>query len=105
MAELDALADAMAGVLTGRGVRSGDRVAMMSSNRPEFVIALRAIWRIGAAVVLISSSWKRAEVTHALSLTAPVLGVGDQPLLAELLPTVHLDDPIPPAGGQAWDPV
>ena len=105
LVELDALADGMAGVLTRRGVRRGDRVAMMSSNRPEFVIALRAIWRIGAAVVLISPSWKQAEVTHALSLTAPVLGVGDQPLLAELLPTVHLDEPIPTATGESWGPV
>ncbi|SCX00395.1 Acyl-CoA synthetase (AMP-forming)/AMP-acid ligase II [Mycolicibacterium fluoranthenivorans] len=93
VAELDALAGGMAGALVRRGVRTGDRVALMSSNRPEFVVALRAIWRIGAAVVLISPSWKHAEVAHALTLTAPVLGVGDQALLAELLPTVHFDDP------------
>ncbi|MGJ6123091.1 AMP-binding protein [Mycolicibacterium sp. Y3] len=93
VAELDALAGEMAGTLVRRGVRTGDRVALMSSNRPEFVVALRAIWRIGVAVVLISPSWKHAEVAHALTLTAPVLGVGDQPLLAELLPTVHFDDP------------
>lgn len=103
LAELDALADGMADTLSRRGVRSGDRVAMMSSNRPEFVIALRAIWRVGAAVVLISPSWKHAEVAHALALTAPVLGVGDQPLLAELLPVVHLDEPIEPGAGR-WDP-
>ncbi len=54
-AELDALAGGMAASLVRRGVLTGDRVALMSSNRPpEFVIALRAIWRIGAAVVLIS---------------------------------------------------
>jgi acyl-CoA synthetase (AMP-forming)/AMP-acid ligase II len=52
-------------------VRPGDRVALMSSNRPEFVIALYGIWRAGAAVVLLSSSWKRAELEHALALTAP----------------------------------
>ncbi|NIH96778.1 acyl-CoA synthetase (AMP-forming)/AMP-acid ligase II [Mycolicibacterium fluoranthenivorans] len=113
-AELDALAGGMAASLVRRGVLTGDRVALMSSNRPEFVIALRAIWRIGAAVVLISPSWKHAEVAHALALTTPVLGVGDQPLLAELLPTVHFDDPseatgdvvpgVSEATGDMWEP-
>ena len=104
MAELDALSDAMAATLAARGVRTGDRVALMSSNRPEFVVALRAIWRLGAAVVLLSSAWKHAEVAHALELTTPVLGVGDASLLSELIPMLHLDEPITPAGG-TWEPV
>lgn len=104
LAELDALSDGMAATLAARGVTAGDRVALMSSNRPEFVIALRAIWRLGAAVVLMSSAWKPAEVAHALALTTPVLGVGDAPVLAELIPMLHLDDPIAPGGG-VWDPV
>lgn len=104
LAELDALSDGMATTLAARGVTSGARVALMSSNRPEFVIALRAIWRLGAAVVLLSSAWKPAEVAHALKLTAPMLGVGDAPVLAELLPTVHLDEPVEPGAG-AWQPV
>ncbi|MGW0162823.1 class I adenylate-forming enzyme family protein [Mycobacterium sp. NPDC003323] len=104
LADLDALADGMAATLSARGVTAGDRVVLMSSNRPEFVIALRAVWRLGAAVVLISSAWKRAEVAHALALTSPVLGIGDVALLDELLPVVHLDDPIAPGEG-GWDPV
>jgi len=97
MAELDALSDGMAAVLAARGVTAGDRVALMSSNRPEFVVALRAIWRLGAAVVLMSPSWKPTEVAHALDLTAPVLGVGDAAVLADLLPMLHLDESITPA--------
>lgn len=104
MAELDALSDGMAATLATRGVTAGDRVALMSSNRPEFVIALRAIWRLGAAVVLLSSAWKRAEVAHALELTDPVLGVGDAAVLADLLPMLSLDERIAPGNG-AWDPV
>ena len=57
--ELDALANGMATVLEHRGVRPGERVALMSSNRPEFVVALRAIWRLGASAVLLSPAWKR----------------------------------------------
>ncbi|MCV7226407.1 class I adenylate-forming enzyme family protein [Mycolicibacterium komossense] len=92
--ELGALTDGLVETLDRRGVTHGQRVALMSSNRPEFVIALRAIWRLGAAVVLISPSWKRGEVEHALALTRPEHAVGDQPLLAELMPMLHLDEPI-----------
>ncbi len=47
LADLDALAAGMADALRERGVIAGTRVAVMSSNRPEFVVALRAIWRLG----------------------------------------------------------
>ncbi|AWT55729.1 class I adenylate-forming enzyme family protein [Mycolicibacterium smegmatis] len=96
LTELDALAGGMAATLAQRGVGPGDRVAMMSSNRPEFVIALRAIWCLGAAAVLISPAWKSTEIAHALELTRANHAVGDQPLLAEHLPMVHLDEPITP---------
>jgi acyl-CoA synthetase (AMP-forming)/AMP-acid ligase II len=94
--ELDALADGMATVLEHRGVRPGDRVALMSSNRPEFVIALWAIWRLGASAVLLSPAWKRTEVEGALALTTPSHAVGDHPVLAELMPMLSLDEAITP---------
>lgn len=99
LAQLDALTDGLATSLADRGVGAGTRVALMSSNRPEFVVAVRAIWRLGAAVVLISPAWKRGEVEHALAVTHPVYAVGDSPVLAELTPMLHLDDPIVPVAG------
>jgi long-chain acyl-CoA synthetase len=94
LAQLNALADGLAASLRGCGVTAGDRVALMSSNRPEFVVALHAIWRLAAAVVLISPAWKRDEVEHALALTNPSHAVGDHPVLSELMPMLHLDEPI-----------
>ena len=94
--QLDALANGMATVLEHRGVRSGSRVALMSSNRPEFVIALRAIWRLGAAAVLLSPAWKRTEVENAVALTAPSHAVGDHPVLAEVMAMLSLDEAITP---------
>jgi long-chain acyl-CoA synthetase len=97
-ARLDALAAGLAATLARRGVRAGDRVALMCSNRPEFVVAVRAIWRLGAAVVLFSPAWKRGEVEHALKITEPAHAVGDHPLLAALMPMLHLDEePIEPS--------
>jgi long-chain acyl-CoA synthetase len=98
-AQLDALADGMASTLAQRGVRSGQRVALMSSNRPEFVVAVRAIWRLGAAVVLLSPSWKSIEIEHALAVTSPAHAVGDHSALAEAMPMVHLDEPTAPGHG------
>jgi long-chain acyl-CoA synthetase len=96
LAQLNALADGLAASLRGRGVTAGDRVALMTSNRPEFVVALHAIWRLAAAVVLISPAWKRDEVEHALALTNPSHAVGDHAVLADLMPMRHLDEPIAP---------
>lgn len=92
--ELHALAAGLAGELVDRGVRAGDRVALMSSNRPEFVVAVLAVWQARACVVLISPAWKHDEVAHAVALTEPVAALGDHPVLAGLVTMRHLDEPI-----------
>jgi long-chain acyl-CoA synthetase len=104
LAQLDGLANGMATALEQRGVRAGDRVALMSANRPEFVVALRAIWRLGAAAVLISPAWRHTEVKDALALTSPAHAVGDHPVLAELMPMLHLDEPVIPGSREFEEP-
>jgi long-chain acyl-CoA synthetase len=95
--QLDTLANSLAAVLGSNGVAAGQRVAVMSSNRPEFVAVLLGIWRLGATAVLISPAWKHDEVDHALALTNPSHAVGDHPVLAGLMPMLHLDEPVAPA--------
>ena len=102
--QLDALAGGLAAALTKRGATAGDRVAVMASNRPEFVAVMLAIWRLGAAAVLISPAWKRDEVEHALALTDPAHAVGDHPVLDGLMPMLHLNEPIAPAEPAAGSP-
>lgn len=87
-AELDAASDRLAHRLVAAGVEAGDRVAVMTGNRPEFVVAVQAISRVGAASVLLSPAWKAAEVDHATELTGPSLAVTDgqaTALLTEVL--------------------
>lgn len=96
LSDLDALTDGLAATLRKRNVHAGQRVAVMASNRPEFFIALQAIWRLGATAVLLSPAWKRAEVEHALALTDPAHAIGDNPVLAGLMPMLHLDEPVGP---------
>ncbi len=86
--DLDGLSNAFARHLSTRGIRAGDRVAVMTSNRLEFVTTVYAVSKLGAAAVLLSPAWKSTEVGHALDLTGPVHGVADAesaPLLAETL--------------------
>ncbi|ORA36439.1 class I adenylate-forming enzyme family protein [Mycobacterium aquaticum] len=102
-AELTALAGGAAEVLRRRGVGQGDRVALMSSNRPEFVTALQAIWTLGAAAVLLSPVWKAGEVAHALALTTPGHAVGDNDVLATHMPMLHIQElGDAPAGAEPW---
>jgi long-chain acyl-CoA synthetase len=82
--DLDGLGNAFARHLAARGVGAGDRVAVMMANRVEFVVAVNAISRLGAAAVLLSPAWKAVEVGHAVELTRPVHAVTDGPATAVL---------------------
>jgi acyl-CoA synthetase (AMP-forming)/AMP-acid ligase II len=75
--DLDGLANAFAAYLAARGIGAGDRVAVMTANRVEFVVAVNAISKLGAAAVLLSPAWKSVEVGHAVELTHPVHAVTD----------------------------
>ncbi len=83
-AQLDARANTFAHRLAGAGVAPRDRVAVMTSNRPEFVAAVFAISKLGAASVLLSPAWKALEVDQALGLTGPTHAVADGPAVALL---------------------
>ncbi len=102
--ELDAIADGWAANLAKDGVTAGQRVAVMASNRPEFLAVVLAIWRLAATAVLVSPAWKRDEADHALALTNPEHAVGDHPVLAGLMPMLHLDEPVPTAEPVAGSP-
>ncbi|MEW1637641.1 AMP-binding protein [Streptomyces sp. NPDC093801] len=71
-AEADALSDSLAGYLAGRGVRRGDRVAVMLQNTPHFVLAVLAVWKAGAVVVPVNPMYKSAETRHVLDDSAAV---------------------------------
>ncbi len=110
-ADLEGLSNALARHLAGRGVGTGDRVAVMTANRVEFLVAVQAISKLGGAAVLVSPAWKSTEVGHALDLTRPVHAVADgdtSPLLVERLgagAVTDLDDPSVDPFGPSRAPV
>ncbi|HEY8527582.1 MAG TPA: AMP-binding protein [Acidimicrobiales bacterium] len=90
--DLDGLSNSFARHLARRGVGAGDRVAVMTSNRVEFIAAVHAVSKLGAAIVLLSPAWKAVEVDHVVGLTEPRHAVADGAgvgLLAE-----HLGDAV-----------
>ncbi|HEX5946471.1 MAG TPA: AMP-binding protein [Acidimicrobiales bacterium] len=88
---LDDLAGAFSRHLADRGVSPGDRVAIMASNRVEFVATVHGVSKLGAASVLLSPAWKAAEVDHALGLTAPRHAVADGEAVALLADRLGAD--------------
>ncbi|MCZ0206717.1 class I adenylate-forming enzyme family protein [Streptomyces achromogenes] len=64
--ETDALTDSVAAHLAGRGLRRGDRVAVLLQNSPHFVLAVLGAWKAGATVVPVNPMYKSGEVAHVL---------------------------------------
>jgi fatty-acyl-CoA synthase len=61
----------LARALRSLGVSSGDRVALMLPNCPEYVIAQEAMPRIGALAVQIGYQLKSEELAHILADSEP----------------------------------
>ncbi|SDE49987.1 long-chain-fatty-acid--CoA ligase [Rhodococcus tukisamuensis] len=90
-AELETASTILALELRERGVRSGDRVAMMVPNVPMFAIAYYAILRSGAIVVPMNPLLKPREVAHQLAdSTAALLLAWHE--AAEAIPGAALAD-------------
>jgi acyl-CoA synthetase (AMP-forming)/AMP-acid ligase II len=61
----------LAGTLKTKGIRKGDRIAILSLNRPEFFIILGAIAKLGAIVVPINWRLSAKEIGYILHDTTP----------------------------------
>lgn len=64
--ELSALVDRFARGLLSVGLKQGDRIALLSENRPEWVVTDLAVLSIGAVVVPIYPTLPAGQVRHIL---------------------------------------
>jgi acyl-CoA synthetase (AMP-forming)/AMP-acid ligase II len=71
--EVNSLVDQFATAFTACGVSAGDRIALLSTPRPEYLLVLMAASRIGAVYVGLNPRYKAGEVAEALSRAAPRL--------------------------------
>jgi long-chain acyl-CoA synthetase len=65
-AELDSLTARLAGRLSDRGLRPGDRVGLMLPNVPEFAVAYYGVLRAGGVVVPMNVLLKQREASFYL---------------------------------------
>ncbi|MFN3338004.1 MAG: AMP-binding protein, partial [Thermomicrobium sp.] len=70
-AELAQAADRLARQLAGLGVGTGDRVAACLSNRPELVVLVHAVSRLGAVLVPLNVRLTPPELLTMLADAAP----------------------------------
>lgn len=74
----------LANALRTRGIGHGDRVAILSHNRPEYIEAELAAAALGAIVCCLNWRLVRAELSHCISLVAPSLVIAESAFLADL---------------------
>ncbi len=80
---------AVIGALASRGIQRGDRIAVLTRNRPEFFPLFGAIAALGAIMVAINARLAADEIRHILTDTRPVLFVFEpdfEGMLPELAP-------------------
>lgn len=75
--ELFDRANRVAGWLSGKGVRKGDRIAILAKNDPQFFPLIGGIAAAGAIMVPINFRLSAEEIGHNLTNTQPVMAVVD----------------------------
>jgi long-chain acyl-CoA synthetase len=65
--EVDRASDALACALADLGVSPGDRVALYMQNVPQYLLALVAIWKLGAIATSANPMYKGRELSHLLT--------------------------------------
>ena len=64
--ELERLSDAFANALVARGIKKGDRVALLLPNCPQFVIAQLGIWKAGGIVAPLNPLYTEHELERLM---------------------------------------
>lgn len=122
-AKLDRMSNRLARMLQARGVTAGDRVIISMPNRPEFIAAMYAAWKLGAVPCPVSYRLVAGEFAGMVALIDPACIVADattQPGHADRLDVDaadwagHDDSPLPlavsmpgkimPSGGSTGQP-
>jgi acyl-CoA synthetase (AMP-forming)/AMP-acid ligase II len=91
---LEERAARLGGWLQQHGVRRGDRVACLLTNRPEYLITLYAAMKIGAIPVNLNFRYAAGELRHVVGTTRPKVVVVDSWLEERLRDAIAtIDDP------------
>ncbi|WP_334151223.1 AMP-binding protein [Hyphomicrobium sp.] len=94
-AGFNARAGSLAAGLAASGIKPGDRVALYFANRTDYLVAMQAVWRIGAVVVPVNAKLHEKEAAYILGHSGAVLCFTDADHagdLASLAPEARIID-------------
>ena len=92
-AQVNQWANRIAHYLSAQGIGKGDVVAVFIENRPELLVTILALAKLGAVSALLNTSQTRDTLIHSINLVAPVaivLGEELQPAFAAIREQVSI---------------
>ncbi len=89
--QIEERVDQLALALMEMQIQPGDRVGILSNNRPEYLIVYLAVARVGAILVGFNINYTAREITQYAELVQPVAMIiqGDMDVAVQLEPTVE----------------
>ncbi|MFP4474685.1 MAG: AMP-binding protein [Desulfatibacillaceae bacterium] len=93
-AELLVEVNRMASGLASLGVGKGDRVAVLSHNRPEYVAAFGAVAALGAIIVPVNWRLSAEECKHVVEDTTPRASICDENCRERMEEIVEMGAPV-----------
>ena len=82
--EIDTISDALARGLLARGVCSGTHVGLLMQNVPQYLLALTALWKVGAASVPINPMLTPKDIRFIVEDSGATVVIGLDALLYPL---------------------
>jgi len=80
-AQVNQWANRIAHYLSGQGIGKGDVVAVFIENRPELLVTILGLAKVGAVSALLNTAQTRDTLIHSVNLVAPVAVVVGEELL------------------------
>jgi citronellyl-CoA synthetase len=82
--QLNEQANKVAHYLNDRGLKRGDVVALLMHNRPEFLICLMAISKVGACAALLNTAQTGKVLSYSINLVEPTMFIIGSELINEV---------------------
>jgi len=103
-AEFNAWANRVAGACRSAGVKRGQVVAILMSNRPETLATIAGVVKLGAVAAMLNHHQRGAVLAHSLKLSRPVMLVAGEEC-AEAVDSLAEPLVLADIATKAWDGV